>query len=103
MGYSVTEQRPIAVKYLKDIHKANSVHEREIDVMNALSTARHPHIMGYYGHLADHKRLFLFVEYCQGGDLKKLCSHSKVSEVRVISLFKQLLEAMVYINDKSKV
>ncbi len=56
--------------------------------------------MGYYGYEKNEIGLFFFVEFCSGGSLKQLIN-KKMSELKVITLFKQLLDAMTYINKLS--
>lgn len=56
--------------------------------------------MGYYGYEKNEVGLFFFVEFCSGGSLKQLIN-KKMSELKVITLFKQLLDAMSYINKLS--
>ena len=68
--------------------------------MAELAKINHPNIMGYYGYEKNDKGLFFFVEFCSGGSLKQL-SAKKCSELKVITLFKQLLDAMTYINKLS--
>lgn len=76
-------------------------YEREIMVMHDLAKINHQNIMGYYGYEDNEDGLYCFIEFCNGGTLKDLIK-SKMSEMKVMSLFKQLVEAMTYINDQSK-
>ena len=76
-------------------------HEREITVMAELAKVTHPNIMGYYGYKKDESGLYFFVEFCSGGSLKQLIG-KKMSELKVITLVRQLLDAMSYINKLSK-
>ena len=68
--------------------------------MAELAKINHPNIMGYYGYEKNDKGLFFFVEFCSGGSLKQI-SAKKCSELKVITLFRQLLDAMTYINKLS--
>jgi hypothetical protein len=56
--------------------------------------------MGYYGYEKNEIGLFFFVEFCSGGSLKQLIT-KKISELKVITLYRQLLDAMTYINKLS--
>lgn len=56
--------------------------------------------MGYYGYEMAKDGLYCFIEFCGGGSLKQLAK-KKISEVKTMTLFKQLLEAMTYMNDLS--
>lgn len=74
-------------------------YERELDVMSALTKFRHPNIMDYYGHVENNDGLYCFLEFCGGGSLKDLCGkEGQISELKVLTLFRQLLDAMTYIN-----
>ncbi len=69
--------------------------------MAELAKINHPNIMGYYGYEKNQIGLFFFIEFCTGGTLKNLII-KKMSELKVITLFKQLLNAMSYMNQLSK-
>lgn len=100
-GYHLSENRIIAVKFMeKKMLDKIPEHEREIQVMAELAKINHPNIMGYYGYEKNEVGLFFFVEFCSGGSLKQLIN-KKMSELKVITLFKQLLDAMTYINKLS--
>lgn len=100
-GYHLSENRIIAVKFMeKKMLDKIPEHEREIQVMAELAKINHPNIMGYYGYEKNEIGLFFFVEFCSGGSLKQLIT-KKMSELKVITLFKQLLDAMTYINKLS--
>lgn len=68
--------------------------------MAELAKINHPNIMGYYGYEKNEVGLFFFIEFCSGGSLKQLIN-KKMSELKVITLFRQLLDAMSYINKHS--
>lgn len=68
--------------------------------MAELAKISHPNIMGYYGYKKDETGLYFFVEFCSGGSLKQLIN-KKMSELKVITLLRQLLDAMSYINKLS--
>jgi serine/threonine protein kinase len=44
--------------------------------------------------------LYCFIEFCNGGSLKDLIKQ-KISELKIMTLLKQFLEAMTYINKMS--
>lgn len=68
--------------------------------MTELAKVNHPNIMGYYGYKKDETGLYFFVEFCSGGSLKQLIN-KKMSELKVITLLRQLFDAMTYINKLS--
>lgn len=69
--------------------------------MTELAKVNHPNIMGYYGYKKDETGLYFFVEFCSGGSLKQLIN-KKMSELKVITLLRQLFDAMTYINKLNK-
>lgn len=101
-GYHLSFNRIIAVKFVdkKTLSKFPD-YEREIAVMQDLAKITHPHIMGYYGYEDNEEGLYCFIEFCNGGSLKDIIK-GKISELRVVKLFSQILDAMTYINDQSK-
>jgi serine/threonine protein kinase len=68
--------------------------------MEELAKIRHPNIMGYYGYEKNNDGLYCFLEFCSGSCLKQFAS-AKISELKVLTLFRQLLDAMSYINSLS--
>jgi protein-serine/threonine kinase len=100
-GYHLSENRIIAVKFMeKKMLNKIPEHEREIQIMAELAKITHPNIMGYYGYEKNEKGLFFFIEFCSGGTLKQLIN-KKMSELKVLTLFKQFMDAMTYINSLS--
>ena len=70
----------------------------EFSILNSL---RHPHIVGYYHreHLKSTQELYLYMEYCGGGDLSKEIHKLKernqyADEEYVWSIFSQLVAAL---------
>lgn len=68
--------------------------------MEELAKIRHSNIMGYYGYEKNKDGLYCFIEFCSGGSLKELVT-TRISELKVLTLFRQLLDAMTYINSLS--
>lgn len=68
--------------------------------MSELAKLNHPNIMGYYGYEKNNDGLYFFVEFCSGGTLKPLIT-KKMSEMKVLTLYKQILSGMSYINGLS--
>lgn len=68
--------------------------------MEDLAQIKHQNIMGYYGFQDNEEGLYCFLELCNGGTLKDMIK-ARISELKVVSLFRQLLDAMTYINSQS--
>jgi len=47
--------------------------------VNILASLRHRHIVKYFDHEVDgnEMKVFLYMEYCENGDLSKLITHNK--------------------------
>ena len=70
-----------------------------------LSTMHHPNIVGYIESFTEANKLFIVMEYCDGGDLAgriaKLKKERKaMSEEEALSLFVQLCLAVKHIHDR---
>lgn len=102
-GYHLSTNRIIAVKFVeKKMLKQFPDYEREIMVMHDLAKINHPNIMGYYGYEENEEGLYCFIEFCSGGSLKDLIK-SHISELKVLTLLKQFLDSMTYINGESNI
>lgn len=61
---------------------------------------KHPNIMEYYdSYRSEEDGLYMFVELCSRGTLSTLLNKQKLSEVQALNYFKQLTEAMAYMNE----
>jgi serine/threonine protein kinase len=63
---------------------------------------KHPNIMEFYDFSGDRNApegIFMFLELCEGGTLGNLIAN-KMTELRAYTLFKQLVDAMAYMNDQ---
>ena len=66
---------------------------------------KHPNIMEFYDWAGDRTSpdgIFMFLELCEGGTLGNLIA-SKLTERQTYQLFKQLVDGMVYMNDKGTI
>ncbi|KAI5287654.1 G2-specific serine/threonine protein kinase [Ascosphaera acerosa] len=66
------------IAYLKMSHKER---EQLMSEFNILSSLRHPNIVAYYHreHLKSSQELYLYMEYCGGGDLGRVIRNLKAS------------------------
>lgn len=99
-GYDNKEKRFIAVKHIPRINLLSFPlgELKEITVMRML---KHPYIMEFYGSSGDRNApdgIFMFLELCEGGTLDNLIA-TKMTELRAYELFKQLVDAMAYMNE----
>jgi len=75
--------------------------------INLLREMNHPNIVKQYGTINDYKnsKLYIIMEYCEGGDLGKLILKNKqskklIDEKLIWSILIQLLRALDYIHNK---
>jgi len=86
------------IQYIKMSQKEREQLHAEFSILNSL---KHPNIVAYYHreHLKSTQELYLYMEYCGGGDLSKEIQKLKdnsqyASEEYVWSIFSQLIAAM---------
>ena len=86
------------ISYIKMSTKEREQLHAEFSILNSL---QHPNIVGYYHreHVKASQDLFLYMEYCGGGDLSKVIQKLKVNnqyadEEFVWSIFTQLVTAL---------
>lgn len=99
-GYDKDNKKIIAVKHipLKILRSIKNSYEREIQILERL---RHRNIIEYYGSyggINSMEGLFLFFELCAKGTLSDSIIKKKPTEAESLSIFKQLVEGMTYIN-----
>ena len=86
------------IQYIKMSQKEREQLHAEFSILNSL---KHPNIVGYYHreHLKSTQELYLYMEYCGGGDLSKEIQKLKernqyADEEYVWSVFFQLVAAL---------
>ena len=86
------------IQYIKMSPKEREQLHAEFSILNSL---KHPNIVGYYHreHLKPTQELYLYMEYCGGGDLSKEIQKLKeknqfAPEEYVWSIFSQLVAAL---------
>ncbi|KAL9098634.1 MAG: hypothetical protein Q9163_005745 [Psora crenata] len=86
------------IQYIKMSQKEREQLHAEFSILNSL---KHPNIVGYYHreHLKSTQELYLYMEYCGGGDLSKEIQKLKdrnhyADEEYVWSIFAQLVAAL---------
>ena len=73
---------------------------KEVEVMKSLN---HPNIVGYKASFKDNGRLYIAMEYIDGGDLAKFIADRKtrlLSEEQVLNIFVQIIVGLKYIHDR---
>lgn len=74
------------------------------DEMTVLEMLEHPNIVMYYGVEVHRDRVFIFMEYCQGGSLARLLEYGRIEDEKVIQVYTmQMLEGLAYLHNKGVV
>lgn len=69
------------------------------DEMTVLEMLKHPNIVHYYGVEVHRDRVFIFMEYCQGGSLARLLEYGRIEDEKVIQVYTmQMLEGLAYLH-----
>ena len=86
------EGRKVAIKkvdqklIISDRYLKESL-DNEISIMQKL---RHPNIVELYEVITTANNIYLIMEFCSGGDLKRFCSTRKVNEEMALNILKQI-------------
>lgn len=68
--------------------------------MSVLEILTHPNIVQYYGVEVHRDRVFIFMEYCQGGSLAGLLEYGRIEDEQIIQVYTlQMLEGLAYLHD----
>jgi serine/threonine protein kinase len=61
--------------------------DNEIAIMQKL---RHPNIVELYEVVYTQNNIYLIMEYCSGGDLKRFCMNKKINEEMAFNIIRQI-------------
>jgi mitogen-activated protein kinase kinase kinase len=74
------------------------------DEMSVLQVLDHPNIVSYYGIEPHRDKVYLFMEYCDGGSLAGLLEHGRIEDETVIMVYGlQMLEGLAYLHERGVV
>lgn len=80
-GYSKKDNKIVAVKKLKndatEQWKKNPAIKREVEVM---SRVNHENVLRLYEAVENQNGVFMIMEFCSGGDLKKISAEAKARQ-----------------------
>lgn len=67
--------------------------------MTVLEMLNHPNVVQYFGVEVHRDKVYLFMEYCEGGSLSGLLSHGRIEDEMVIQVYTlQMLEGLAYLH-----
>lgn len=91
----------MAVKEMRmqDSNSMKQVLKAIRDEMTVLEMLKHPNIVHYYGVEVHRDRVFIFMEYCQGGSLARLLEYGRIEDEKVVQVYTmQMLEGLAYLH-----
>ena len=72
------------------------------DEMGVLSVLNHPNVVEYYGIEVHRDKVYIFMEFCQGGSMASLLEHGRIEDETVTMVYAlQLLEGLAYLHNAS--
>ena len=57
------------------------------DEMTVLQVLDHPNIVSYYGIEPHRDKVYIFMEYCDGGSLAALLEHGRIEDETVVMVY----------------
>ncbi|KAF9546293.1 Suppressor of Sensor Kinase (SLN1) [Mortierella hygrophila] len=94
----------IAVKEIRfqnaSMSLVNSIH----DEMKVMKMLHHPNIVRYDNIEVHRHKVFIFMEFCQGGSLADLLEHGRIEDEKVIKFYThQMLKGLAYLHGENVV
>jgi mitogen-activated protein kinase kinase kinase len=72
------------------------------DEMGVLAVLDHPNVVQYYGIEVHRDKVYIFMEYCQGGSMAALLEHGRIEDETVTQVYAlQMLEGLAYLHNSS--
>ncbi|KAF2668053.1 Ssk2-type MAP kinase [Microthyrium microscopicum] len=71
------------------------------DEMTVLQVLDHPNVVSYYGIEPHRDKVYIFMEYCDGGSLSALLEHGRIEDETVVMVYAlQMLEGLAYLHER---
>lgn len=85
---------------LQDPKLVPTIAEQIKDEMGVLEVLDHPNIVSYYGIEVHRDRVYIFMEFCDGGSLASFLEHGRIDDEQIIMVYTlQLLEGLAYLHE----
>jgi mitogen-activated protein kinase kinase kinase len=69
--------------------------------MTVLEMLDHPNVVKYYGIEVHRDKVYIFMEYCEGGSLANLLEHGRIADETVIQVYAwEMLQGLEYLHSK---
>lgn len=74
------------------------------DEMTVLEMLNHPNVVQYFGVEVHRDKVYIFMEFCEGGSLSALLLHGRIEDEMVIQVYTlQMLEGLAYLHQSGVV
>ncbi|KAF9912308.1 Suppressor of Sensor Kinase (SLN1) [Linnemannia zychae] len=94
----------IAVKEIRFQNASMSLVKSIHDEMKVMKMLHHPNIVRYDNIEVHRHKVFIFMEYCQGGSLADLLEHGRIEDEKVIKFYThQMLKGLAYLHGENVV
>ncbi|KAF9127452.1 Suppressor of Sensor Kinase (SLN1) [Mortierella sp. 14UC] len=94
----------IAVKEIRFQNASMSLVKSIHDEMRVMKMLHHPNIVRYDNIEVHRHKVFIFMEYCQGGSLADLLEHGRIEDEKVIKFYThQMLKGLAYLHSENVV
>ncbi|CAJ0850724.1 20942_t:CDS:2 [Entrophospora sp. SA101] len=92
----------MAVKEIRfqDPSSLSSLYKSVKEEMSVMEMLDHPNIVSYYGIEVHRDKVYIFMEYCQGGSLASQLEHGRIEDENVIKFYvAQMLQGLIYLHE----
>ncbi|ORX94240.1 hypothetical protein K493DRAFT_352674 [Basidiobolus meristosporus CBS 931.73] len=94
----------MAVKEVRftDSSSLTALHKSIKEEMCIMERLDHPNIVKYFGLEVHRDKVYIFMEYCQGGSLTSLLEHGRIEDENVVKVYTlQMLHGLEYLHENS--
>ncbi|CAJ0752959.1 21621_t:CDS:10 [Entrophospora sp. SA101] len=94
----------MAVKEIRfqDPSSLSTLYKSVKEEMSVMEMLDHPNIVSYYGIEVHRDKVYIFMEYCQGGSLASQLEHGRIEDENVIKFYVvQMLQGLIYLHENN--
>ncbi|KAI5955351.1 SSK2 [Candida jiufengensis] len=96
----------MAVKEIRfhDSQSIKSIVPQIKEEMTVLEMLNHPNVVQYFGVEVHRDKVYIFMEFCEGGSLSGLLTHGRIEDEMVVQVYTlQMLEGLAYLHQSGVV
>ncbi|KAI5959412.1 SSK2 [Candida pseudojiufengensis] len=96
----------MAVKEIRfhDSQSVKSIVPQIKEEMTVLEMLNHPNVVQYFGVEVHRDKVYIFMEFCEGGSLSGLLTHGRIEDEMVVQVYTlQMLEGLAYLHQSGVV